>query len=66
MGQYLATPKLGLYYSLSHPGLARVSALAGDTAKARKAFQDFFEFWKDANSDIPILQRAKGEYARLQ
>jgi hypothetical protein len=46
--------------------VARGSVLAGDTAKAKKAFQDFFELWKDADPDLPILQQAKAEYATLQ
>ena len=58
-------PNWGLHYSISYLGLARGSVLAGDTAKARKAFQDFFELWKDADPDIPILQQAKAEYAKL-
>jgi hypothetical protein len=41
-------------------------AYAGETAKARKAFQDFFALWKDADPDIPILQQAKAEYAELR
>jgi eukaryotic-like serine/threonine-protein kinase len=32
----------GLYDSISYLGLARGSALVGDTAKAREAFDDFF------------------------
>jgi tetratricopeptide (TPR) repeat protein len=59
-------PWWGQFYSLSYLGLARGSALAGDTAKARKAFADFFELWKDADLDIPILKQAKAEYAKLQ
>jgi hypothetical protein len=35
-------------------------------AKSRKAYQAFFTLWKDADPDIPILQQAKAEYARLQ
>ncbi len=58
-------PYWGQFYSLSYLGMARGSALAGDTAKAKKAFQDFFELWKDADPDIPILQQAKAEYAKL-
>ena len=46
--------------------MARASALAGDTAKARKAFQDFFELWKEADLDIPILQQAKADFAKLR
>jgi tetratricopeptide (TPR) repeat protein len=58
-------PYWGQFYSLSYLGMARGFALAGDTAKAKKAFEDFFELWKDADTDIPILQHAKAEYARL-
>jgi hypothetical protein len=36
-----------------------------DTAKAKAAYNDFFTLWKDADSDIPILQQAKAEYAKL-
>jgi eukaryotic-like serine/threonine-protein kinase len=51
---------------LAHLGLARSYALAGDNAKSRAAYQDFLALWKDADSDIPILQQAKSEYAKLQ
>ena len=47
-------------------GLARVYTLAGDTTKARTAYQDFFTLWKDADSDIPILKEAKAEYGKIQ
>jgi eukaryotic-like serine/threonine-protein kinase len=47
-------------------GLARAYALQGDKANARSAYQDFFALWKDADPDIPILQPAKAEYAKLQ
>jgi tetratricopeptide (TPR) repeat protein len=59
-------PNWGLYYSLSHLGLARGSALAGDKAKAGKAYQDFLTLWKDADPDISILKQAQAEYAKLQ
>jgi tetratricopeptide (TPR) repeat protein len=59
-------PNWGLYYSISYVGLARASELAGDTGKARKAFQDFFALWKDADQDLPILKQAKVEYAKLR
>jgi tetratricopeptide (TPR) repeat protein len=51
---------------LAHLGLGRAFALEGDKAKARTAYQDFFALWKDADPDIPILQGAKAEYAKLQ
>ena len=53
-------------YPLAHVGLARTAALAGDTAKARRAYQDFFALWKDADADIAILQQARREYAELK
>ncbi len=65
-GSTWRTPHWGECYSLSYLGLARASALAGDTANARKAFQDFFTLWKDADSDIPILVEAKKDYAALR
>jgi len=52
--------------SLAHLQLGRAYAMAGDTAKARAAYQDFLTLWKDADPDIPILKLAKAEYARLQ
>jgi serine/threonine protein kinase/Flp pilus assembly protein TadD len=54
------------YMALSKLGLARAAMLAADSAKARVAFQDFFNLWKDADPDIPILKQAKAEYAKLQ
>jgi eukaryotic-like serine/threonine-protein kinase len=56
---------LSVLYPLAHLGLARAAVLEGDTAKARKAYQDFFALWKDADSDIPILIEAKKEYEKL-
>ena len=52
-------------YPLSHLGLARAYALAGDLPQARKSYDRFFEIWKDADPDIPILIKAKQEYAAM-
>ena len=57
---------LSILYPLAHLGLARAAVLQGDAAKARKAYQDFFALWKDADPDIPILQQAKQEYEKLK
>jgi hypothetical protein len=51
---------------LAHLGLARARVLSHDIGGARVAYQDFFALWKDADPDIPILQQAKAEYAKLQ
>jgi serine/threonine protein kinase/tetratricopeptide (TPR) repeat protein len=34
-------------------------------AKSRKAYEDFFALWKDADPDIPILKQARVEYHEL-
>jgi tetratricopeptide (TPR) repeat protein len=52
--------------ALAHLGLARSYAVAGDVAKSRAAYDDFFTGWKDADSTIPVLRQARAEYARLQ
>jgi hypothetical protein len=52
--------------ALARLQLGRANAMAGETAKARTAFEDFFTLWKDADPDIPILKEAKAEYAKLQ
>ncbi len=52
--------------SLAHLEQARAYRQAGDTAKAKTAYQDFLTLWKDADPDIPILKQAKAEYAKLQ
>jgi serine/threonine protein kinase/tetratricopeptide (TPR) repeat protein len=46
--------------------LGRVYQLQGDTTKARIAYQNFLAAWKDADPDVPLLQKAKAEYAKLQ
>ncbi|MGA2098175.1 MAG: hypothetical protein ABSH39_17875 [Candidatus Acidiferrum sp.] len=51
---------------LSQLGLAQAYAMEGDREKSRKAYDNFFVTWKDADPDIPILIAAKAEYAKLQ
>jgi eukaryotic-like serine/threonine-protein kinase len=52
--------------ALARLGLARAYAMQGDSAKAQIAYQDFLTLWKNADPDIPILKKAKAEYAKLQ
>ncbi len=60
------TIELGPFWPITYVWLARARAHAGDTAAARRAYQDFFAIWKDADPDVPILRQAKAEYAKLQ
>jgi len=52
--------------ALAHLGLGRAYAMAGDLNKAKTAYQDFFALWKDADPDVPILNQAKAQYAKLK
>ena len=52
--------------ALAHLQLGRAYAMQGDIAKARDAYQDFLALWKDADPDIPILNAAKSESAKLK
>jgi eukaryotic-like serine/threonine-protein kinase len=62
--------------ALAHLGIARANALQAkasqgadaDAARSRAlaAYNDFFTLWKDADPNIPILQQAKAEYAKLK
>ena len=61
--------------ALARLGVARANALqaknstAGDAdaarTRARAAYANFLTLWKDADPDIPILKKAKAEYASL-
>jgi len=44
---------------------ARRAPLPEPLAKARAAYQAFFALWNEADKDIPIVEQAKAEYARL-
>jgi eukaryotic-like serine/threonine-protein kinase len=52
--------------ALARLQIGRAYAMAGDTLKAKTAYQDFLALWKDADPNIPILKQAKAEYAKLQ
>jgi serine/threonine protein kinase/tetratricopeptide (TPR) repeat protein len=52
--------------TLAQLGLARAYLAQGNKAKARTAYQDLLAIWKDADPDLPVVQKAKAEYAKLQ
>ena len=59
-------PDWELFKPLSQLGLAQAYAKQGDFKNSRKAYDDFFATWKDADPNIPILKQAKAEYAKLR
>jgi serine/threonine protein kinase len=52
--------------ALAHLQLGRAQLMLGDTAAARKSYQEFLALWKNADPDIPIYREARAEYAKLQ
>ena len=59
----VASDPIGVLALLS---LGRADEVAGDRIRAKSAYQDFLQLWKDADSGIPILGHAKAEFAQLQ
>jgi serine/threonine protein kinase/Flp pilus assembly protein TadD len=53
-------------YALAQLGYARAAVLNSDNATARKAFQDFFQLWKDADSSLPVMGEAHQQYDKLK
>jgi len=51
--------------ALAHIQLGRALVLLGEKDRARSAYQEFLTHWKDADADIPVLQQARAEYAKL-
>jgi eukaryotic-like serine/threonine-protein kinase len=62
---YRGWPEWEIYSPLAQLGLARTYSKQGDRELSRKAYDDFFTTWKDADPDIPILVQAKAEYKKL-
>jgi tetratricopeptide (TPR) repeat protein len=52
--------------AMARLGQARAYALSRDSVKARDAYRDFFQLWRDADPGLPILKRAKMEYTALR
>jgi tetratricopeptide (TPR) repeat protein len=51
--------------ALSHLGIARAHARAGNSAASRRAYEELFAIWKSADAGLPPLLAAHAEYARL-
>jgi eukaryotic-like serine/threonine-protein kinase len=68
------------YYPLAYLAIARAAAMKAENAgkngdattheselaQARKAYQDFFALWKDADKNILVLREAQQEYEKLK
>ena len=52
--------------ALARLQLGRALAAADDRNRANDAYEEFLRSWKDADADIPILNRAKAEHTGLR
>ena len=52
-------------FPLAHLGLARAAVQQKDYGRARKAYEDFLELWKQADPDLKAPAEARQELARL-
>ena len=57
---------VSMFFPLSYLGLARSAALAQDVDGAKKAYEQFFALWKDADPELTPLVEARAEYARFR
>ena len=51
--------------ALAHLQLGRAYVMQGNKPKAKTAYESFLAWWKDADAEMPVLTRAKSEYASL-
>jgi tetratricopeptide (TPR) repeat protein len=58
-------PQWEVFAPLAQLGLARTYAMQRDRENSRKAYEDFFATWKNADPNLPLLIQAKGEYKKL-
>ena len=52
-------------YPLSLLGMARCYAAQGKKEESRKAYQQLFDLWKNADKDLPVLAEARREFNTL-
>jgi tetratricopeptide (TPR) repeat protein len=51
--------------AFSLASLARAQVQLGQPAEARKTYEKLFKFWKDADANLPLLVKAREEFAKL-
>lgn len=57
---------LSLFYPLARLGYARALLRNGQRDQRRREYEQFFEDWNSADADLPVLQKARVEYAALR
>jgi DNA-binding winged helix-turn-helix (wHTH) protein/tetratricopeptide (TPR) repeat protein len=52
--------------ALARLELGRAYRLSGENARAKAAYEDFFVLWKNADANVPVLMKARSEYAAIR
>jgi eukaryotic-like serine/threonine-protein kinase len=52
--------------ALSRLQMARAQKLLGNRASALESYEDFLAIWRTADTDLPVFQQARAEYAALR
>ena len=68
MAELIKMPDLSHWTSqgqLGYLGLARAKLAQGKADEARAAYEAFFEVYRDADEDLPIVVKARSEYEAL-
>ena len=60
-----AWPPAAAVYPAALVGLARALAASGDTGGARKTYEQFLDFWKQADPNLRLLAEARREVEQL-
>ena len=53
-------------HAVVHVWLGRAHTAAKHSTEARRHYEQFFELWKDADPNVPLLLAAKTEYEKLK
>jgi tetratricopeptide (TPR) repeat protein len=52
-------------FALAHLGLARAYTMQNRQQDSLREYETFFNLWKDADTDLPVLHQARVEYKQL-
>jgi hypothetical protein len=51
---------------LAHWRRGKTLAMAGRNQDAKAEYQQFLSFWREADTDVPILKRVNAEYRKFR
>jgi hypothetical protein len=54
-----------MQYPLAHLGLARALSQESKRDESLREYQRFFDDWKTADADLPVMKKARDEYSAL-